>query len=156
MSRTAVTDWFAVKTSYPSWKFISTTSPSLTSTLTPELKSQFDGIVQKNKVVVFMKGVPDAPRCGFSNAVAQILRMHGVEYASYDVLADESLRQGIKDYSNWPTIPQVYINGNFVGGCDILLQMHRTGELIETLKEAGISSSLKEQINPDSTNKCSK
>ncbi|XP_034941450.1 glutaredoxin-related protein 5, mitochondrial [Chelonus insularis] len=99
-------------------------------------------LVKKNKVVVFMKGVPEAPKCGFSNAVVQIFRMHGVKYDAYDVLADEELRQGIKDYSNWPTIPQVFMNGEFVGGCDILLQMHQNGDLIEELKKVGITSAL--------------
>ncbi|XP_053998571.1 glutaredoxin-related protein 5, mitochondrial [Hylaeus anthracinus] len=99
-------------------------------------------LVKKNKVVVFMKGVPDEPRCGFSNAVVQILRMHNVKYDAHDVLKDENLRQNIKDYSNWPTIPQVFINGEFVGGCDILLEMHRNGELIEELKKVGITSAL--------------
>jgi len=100
-------------------------------------------LVKKNKVVVFMKGVPEEPKCGFSNAVVQIMRMHGVKYDAYDVLADETLRQGIKDFSNWPTIPQVFINGDFVGGCDIMLQMHQNGELIEELKKAGITSALR-------------
>ncbi|XP_076167185.1 glutaredoxin 5 [Ptiloglossa arizonensis] len=99
-------------------------------------------LVKKNKVVVFMKGVPEEPRCGFSNAVVQILKMHDVKYDAYDVLQDEALRQNIKDYSNWPTIPQVFINGEFVGGCDILLEMHRNGELVEELKKAGITSAL--------------
>ncbi|CAL7941145.1 unnamed protein product [Xylocopa violacea] len=99
-------------------------------------------LVKKNKVVVFMKGVPDSPKCGFSNAVVQILRMHNVKYDAHDVLENEELRQGIKDYSNWPTIPQVFIDGQFVGGCDILLEMHRNGELVEELKKVGISSAL--------------
>lgn len=105
---------------------------------------EIGNLVKKNKVVVFMKGVPEEPRCGFSNAVVQILRMHGVTYDAHDVLKDEGLRQGIKDFSNWPTIPQVYINGDFVGGCDILLEMHKNGELIEELKKAGITSTLLE------------
>ncbi|KAL0829239.1 hypothetical protein ABMA28_004064 [Loxostege sticticalis] len=105
-------------------------------------KEKIDKIVKNNKVVVFMKGVPDAPRCGFSNAVVQIMRMHAVPYDSHDVLADENIRQGIKDYSNWPTIPQVFINGEFVGGCDIMLQMHQSGELVEELKKVGIKSAL--------------
>ncbi|EFA02650.1 Glutaredoxin-related protein 5, mitochondrial-like Protein [Tribolium castaneum] len=99
-------------------------------------------MVNNNKVVVFMKGVPEQPRCGFSNAVVQILRMHGVQYEAHDVLSDESLRQGIKDFSNWPTIPQVFINGEFVGGCDIMLQMHQSGDLIEELEKVGIKSAL--------------
>lgn len=109
-------------------------------------------MTKKNKVVVFMKGNPEAPKCGFSNAVVQILRMHGVKYDAHDVLIDEELRQGIKDFSNWPTIPQVYISGEFVGGCDILLQMHQNGELIDVLHtKAGIKSELAE--NPAETKK---
>ncbi|GFG32593.1 hypothetical protein Cfor_12358 [Coptotermes formosanus] len=99
-------------------------------------------LVKKNKVVIFMKGVPEEPRCGFSNAVVQILRMHGVTYDAHDVLKDEELRKGIKAYSNWPTIPQVFIGGEFVGGCDIMLQMHQNGELVEELRKAGIRSAL--------------
>ncbi|XP_032517960.1 uncharacterized monothiol glutaredoxin ycf64-like [Danaus plexippus] len=106
------------------------------------INDKIDNIVKNNKVVVFMKGVPDAPRCGFSNAVVQIMRMHAVPYESCDVLADENIRQGIKEYSNWPTIPQVFINGEFVGGCDIMLQMHQSGELVEELKKVGIKSAL--------------
>lgn len=90
-----------------------------------------------------MQGNPEAPKCGFSNAVVQILRMHGVNYDAHDILLDEGLRQGIKDFSNWPTIPQIFISGEFVGGCDILLQMHQNGELIDVLqKSAGIKSAL--------------
>ncbi|KAE8586361.1 hypothetical protein XENTR_v10021642 [Xenopus tropicalis] len=102
-----------------------------------------DGLVKKDKVVVFIKGTPAQPMCGFSNAVVQILRMHGVQdYAAYNVLEDQDLRQGIKNYSNWPTIPQVYFNGEFVGGCDILLQMHQNGDLVEELNKLGIRSAL--------------
>ncbi|XP_076314021.1 glutaredoxin 5 [Tachypleus tridentatus] len=108
-------------------------------------KEHVDELVKRNKVVVFMKGDPDVSRCGFSNAVVQILRMHGVTYDSHDVLEDENLRQGVKEYSNWPTIPQVYINGHFIGGCDILLQMHQSGEIIEELQKAGIRSALLDQ-----------
>lgn len=75
----------------------------------------------------------------------QILRMHNVQFSSHDVLEDEALRQGIKEFSNWPTVPQVYIGGQFVGGCDILLQMHRSSELIDTLKSVGIESALIEK-----------
>ncbi|XP_006879152.1 PREDICTED: glutaredoxin-related protein 5, mitochondrial [Elephantulus edwardii] len=102
---------------------------------------QLDALVKKDKVVVFLKGTPEQPQCGFSNAVVQILRLHGVQdYAAYNVLDDPELRQGIKDYSNWPTIPQVFLNGEFVGGCDILLQMHQNGDLVEELKKLGIRS----------------
>uniref|UniRef100_A0A8C8RSU2 Glutaredoxin-related protein 5, mitochondrial n=1 Tax=Pelusios castaneus TaxID=367368 RepID=A0A8C8RSU2_9SAUR len=100
-------------------------------------------LVRAHPVVVFMKGNPAQPLCGFSNAVVQILRLHGVQdYQAYDVLQDPDLRQGIKNYSNWPTIPQVYLNGEFVGGCDILLQMHQNGDLVEELKKLGIRSAL--------------
>ncbi|XP_030071053.1 glutaredoxin-related protein 5, mitochondrial [Microcaecilia unicolor] len=106
-------------------------------------RERLDALVKKDKVVVFMKGTPAQPLCGFSNAVVQILRMHGVEdYATYNVLEDQDLRQGIKNYSNWPTIPQVYLNGEFVGGCDILLQMHQNGDLVEELKKLGMRSAL--------------
>lgn len=105
-------------------------------------KDHIEGLVKKNKVVVFMKGVPDQPMCGFSNAVVQILRMHGVNYDSHNVLDDDGLRAGIKVFSDWPTIPQIYFNGEFVGGCDIFLQMHQSGDLIEELKTIGIRSAL--------------
>ncbi|XP_071441513.1 glutaredoxin-related protein 5, mitochondrial [Hetaerina americana] len=105
-------------------------------------KENIDDLVKKSKVVVFMKGVPEQPQCGFSNVVVQIFRMHGVDYDAHDVLKDESLRQGIKGFSNWPTIPQVFIGGEFVGGSDIMLQMHQSGDLIEELKKVGIKSAL--------------
>lgn len=105
-------------------------------------KEEIAALVKNNKVVVFMKGVPDAPRCGFSNAVVQIMRMHAVPYDSHNVLENEAIRQGVKDYSDWPTIPQIYIDGEFVGGCDIVLQMHQNGELIEELKKVGVRSAL--------------
>ncbi|XP_076874214.1 glutaredoxin-related protein 5, mitochondrial [Brachyhypopomus gauderio] len=100
-------------------------------------------LVKQQKVVVFLKGSPLQPMCGFSNAVVQILRLHGVDdYAAYDVLEDQDLRQGVKTFSNWPTIPQVFFNGEFVGGCDILLQMHQSGDLVEELQKLGIRSAL--------------
>ncbi|XP_048393918.1 glutaredoxin-related protein 5, mitochondrial [Stegostoma tigrinum] len=106
-------------------------------------RKRLEGLVKKDKVVVFIKGTPAQPMCGFSNAVVQILRMHGVEdYGSYNVLEDQEIRQGIKNYSNWPTIPQIYFDGEFVGGCDILLQMHQNGDLVEELKKLGIRSAL--------------
>ncbi|KAM9798658.1 glutaredoxin-related protein 5, mitochondrial [Neosynchiropus ocellatus] len=108
-----------------------------------DLQKDLGEMVKKDKVVVFMKGTPAQPMCGFSNAVVQILRMHGVDgYAAYNVLEDQELREGVKTFSNWPTIPQVYFNGEFVGGCDILLQMHQNGDLVEELKKLGIDSAL--------------
>jgi len=114
------------------------------------IETRLESMVNQADVVVFMKGVPSAPRCGFSNAVCQIMRMHDVSFESHDVLADEEVRQGIKDYSNWPTIPQVYFKGEFIGGCDILLQMHQSGELIEELQKIGITSAL---LEPDEAGK---
>ncbi len=106
-------------------------------------KENLDRLVKNEKIVVFMKGVPEQPMCGFSNAVVQILRMHGInKYDSHNVLDDEELRQGIKEYSDWPTIPQIYFNGEFVGGCDIMLQMHQNGDLVEELQKLGIHSAL--------------
>ncbi|XP_049795283.1 glutaredoxin-related protein 5, mitochondrial [Schistocerca nitens] len=115
----------------------------------PASQPDIEKLVKNNKVVVFMKGIPEEPRCGFSNAVVQILRMHGVKYDAHDVLQNEDLRQGIKEYSNWPTIPQVFINGEFVGGCDIMLQMHQNGELVEELRKAGVKSALLEKAQKD-------
>lgn len=112
------------------------------NTTTTAPKDKIDEMVKNNKIVVFIKGVPDAPKCGFSNAVVQILRMHSVPYDSHNVLENDAIRQGVKDYTNWPTIPQVFINGEFVGGCDIMLQMHQNGELIEELKKIGLTSAL--------------
>lgn len=95
--------------------------------------------VSSAPLVVYMKGVPEMPQCGFSNTVVQILNAEGVEdFKSYNVLADNALREGIKKYSNWPTIPQVYINGEFQGGCDVMLDMYRSGDLAEKLQAAGV------------------
>jgi len=102
-------------------------------------------LVDNAPVVLFMKGVPEQPMCGFSNAVVQIMRMHGVTYDSHNVLDDDLLRAGIKEFSDWPTIPQVYFDGEFVGGCDILLQMHQSGDLVDELKSIGIKSALLEE-----------
>jgi len=97
--------------------------------------------VTDHGVVLFMKGVPEAPMCGFSNMVVQILRAEGLtDFRSHNVLADEELRQGIKAYSDWPTIPQLYIGGEFVGGCDIVKDMFESGDLTEALKEVSEES----------------
>lgn len=122
--------------------FLPTVTKRFCSTSPAMDKDGITQLVKNNKVVVFMKGVPEAPRCGFSNAVVQIMRMHGVTYDSHNVLDNEAIRQGIKDYTNWPTIPQIFIDGEFVGGCDIVLQMHQNGELVEELKKVGIKSAL--------------
>ncbi len=95
--------------------------------------------IQTNDVVLFMKGTPIFPQCGFSSTVVQILSHLGVKYKAVDVLKDAEIRQGIKDFSNWPTIPQLYVKGEFVGGCDILREMFETGELSTYLGEKGIT-----------------
>ena len=107
--------------------------------MTPELKERIDTLVEENKIVVFMKGNKLMPQCGFSNNVVQILNTLGVPFETLDVLADYEIRQGIKEYSNWPTIPQVYINGQFVGGSDILIELYNKGEL-QQLVEVALAS----------------
>lgn len=92
--------------------------------------------VTENPVFLFMKGTPEAPMCGFSAQVVQILSRHGVKYNARDVLADWGIREGVKKFTNWPTIPQLYVNGKFVGGCDILMDMERKGQLAEVLQSA--------------------
>ena len=95
--------------------------------------------VKTNDVVLFMKGTPDFPQCGFSGRVVQILDYVGVDYKAHNVLADQDIRQGIKDYSNWPTIPQLYVKGEFVGGSDIVTEMFQSGELQQMLTANGIA-----------------
>ena len=104
--------------------------------MTPELKERIDNLLKQNKIMVFMKGTKLMPQCGFSNNVVQMLNTLGVPFETVDVLADSEIRQGIKEYSNWPTIPQVYINGEFVGGSDILIEMYQKGELQQTVEVA--------------------
>ncbi|GIL41882.1 Grx4 family monothiol glutaredoxin [Roseiterribacter gracilis] len=95
--------------------------------------------VTTNDVVLFMKGTPVFPQCGFSAAVVQVLNYLGVPYKGVDVLQDPGLRQGIKDYAQWPTIPQLYVKGEFVGGCDIVREMAQTGELTTLLSDKGVA-----------------
>lgn len=104
--------------------------------MSPETKARIDSLVEQNKIMVFMKGNKLMPQCGFSNNVVQILNMLGVPYETVDVLADPEIRQGIKEYSSWPTIPQVYLNGEFLGGSDILIKMYQEGNLSETVEVA--------------------
>ncbi|CAN5765625.1 Grx4 family monothiol glutaredoxin [soil metagenome] len=104
--------------------------------MSPETKAKLDNLIEQNKIMVFMKGTKLMPQCGFSNNVVQILNMLGVPYETVDVLADSEIRQGIKEYSSWPTIPQVYINGEFLGGSDILIKMYQEGNLQETVEVA--------------------
>jgi monothiol glutaredoxin len=104
-----------------------------------DANARIDQEVKSNDVVLFMKGTPQFPMCGFSGQVTQILNYLGVPYKGVNVLEDADVRQGIKDYSNWPTIPQLYVKGEFVGGCDITREMFQSGELQQMLSEKGIA-----------------
>ena len=103
-----------------------------------DIKAWIDNAVKTNDVVLFMKGTPQSPQCGFSGQVVQILDYVGVPYQGVNVLEDAEIRQGIKDYSNWPTVPQLYVKGEFVGGCDIIREMFQAGELQSMMAEKGI------------------
>ncbi|WP_422074329.1 Grx4 family monothiol glutaredoxin [Tranquillimonas rosea] len=102
-------------------------------------EDQIRDTVTSNDVVLYMKGTKSMPQCGFSSRVAGVLNFMGVEYTDVNVLADDAIRQGIKDYSEWPTIPQLYVKGEFVGGCDIITEMTLSGELDQMLADKGIS-----------------
>jgi len=104
--------------------------------MTPEVKERIEKLINDNKIMVFMKGNKLMPQCGFSNNVVQILNVLGVPFETFDVLSDYEIRQGIKEYSNWPTIPQVYLNGEFLGGSDILIELYQNGQLQETVEVA--------------------
>lgn len=102
---------------------------------------QIKETVDANDVVLFMKGTKEMPQCGFSSRVAGVLNYMGVDFKDVNVLADEAVRQGIKDYSDWPTIPQLYVKGEFVGGCDIVTEMTLTGELDTLFEDSGVGFS---------------
>ncbi|CAL2035610.1 hypothetical protein CAEBREN_06551 [Caenorhabditis brenneri] len=106
--------------------------------LSDEMRKKIDGIVKKDDVVVFMKGTQQEPACGFSRNVKLVLDFHNVKFQDYNVLTDPELREGVKVYSEWPTIPQVYVKGEFVGGCDILISMHKDGEISDFLDNKGV------------------
>ena len=101
-----------------------------------EVFSKIQKEIEDNEVVLFMKGSKTAPQCGFSAQVVQLLNKNGTNFRDIDVLADWDLREGIKEFSHWPTIPQLYVRGKFVGGCDITMELHRKGELEKILKGA--------------------
>ena len=101
-----------------------------------DTQARIKQMVEGSKVFLFMKGTPDFPQCGFSMRASSVLNHLGVAYNSFDVLTDMDVRQGIKDYANWPTIPQLYVNGEFVGGCDIMVEMFQNGELEQLVKPA--------------------
>ena len=117
------------------FKFFSSNTESTDAT-NSDPKERISNLIEENPVLLFMKGTPEAPQCGFSNRVIQVLNSWDVPFESINVLSDESIRQEIKDFSNWPTIPQLYINREFVGGCDIVEELSTNGELAEVLKQA--------------------
>ncbi|KAJ1374148.1 hypothetical protein KIN20_036768 [Parelaphostrongylus tenuis] len=124
-------------------QFYSTAASSLSS----DLRNRIDKMVKSDNVVVFMKGTKEEPMCGFSRNVKLVLDYHDVKFKDYNVLSDPELRDGIKLYSDWPTIPQVYVKGEFVGGCDILVQMHKDGEISDFFDSKGISNKYGEKKN---------
>ena len=100
-----------------------------------EIKEKIKNLIKDNEVCLFMKGTPDAPQCGFSMAVSNVLKLLNVDFKGINVLEDENLRQGIKEFSDWPTIPQLYVKQEFIGGCDIVKEMFEKGELKKLLEE---------------------
>ena len=102
------------------------------------IKEDIQKIINENDVCLFMKGTPDSPQCGFSMAVSNVLKHIGINFKGINVLENENLRQGIKDFSDWPTIPQLYIKGEFIGGCDIVKEMFDNGELNKKFTEKGL------------------
>ncbi|MEL7259307.1 MAG: Grx4 family monothiol glutaredoxin [Pseudomonadota bacterium] len=104
-----------------------------------DAKTLIDETVKANDVVLYMKGTKSMPQCGFSSRVAGVLNYMGVDYLDVNVLADENIRQGVKDYADWPTVPQLYVKGEFVGGCDIITEMTLSGELDTLFEENGVT-----------------
>tara|TARA_B100000886_G_C20414710_1_gene488726 strand:- start:1521 stop:1844 length:324 start_codon:yes stop_codon:yes gene_type:complete len=103
-----------------------------------DVKEKIDNLIKDNDVCLFMKGTPESPQCGFSMTVTNVLKHLKVNFKSINVLEDEKIRQGIKDFSDWPTIPQLYIKKEFIGGCDIVKEMFESGELKKKFEEKGI------------------
>lgn len=108
-------------------------------------KEKISNLISSDDVVLFMKGTPDFPQCGFSANVIGILNYFGVKFTSFNVLEDNELREGIKEFSDWPTIPQIYIKKEFIGGCDILREMAESGEIIELFKKKNLPIKMNEQ-----------
>jgi monothiol glutaredoxin len=104
--------------------------------MTEDVRARIQGLIGSSRVVLFMKGTKQFPACGFSNTVVQILKKEGVAFETFNVLADPEVRQGLKEFSSWPTYPQLYVGGKFVGGCDIVSEMHQSGELAKELGAA--------------------
>ena len=109
--------------------------------MSDDVQGRIQGLVDANDVLLFMKGSPLFPQCGFSSRAVAILNHLGVEFESVDVLQDQGIRQGIKAFSDWPTIPQLYVKGEFVGGSDIMMEMYETGELAQLLSDKGVAAS---------------
>lgn len=108
--------------------------------MTDDVQARLQGLVDSNPVLLFMKGSPLFPQCGFSSRAVAILNHLGVEFESVDVLQDQGVRQGIKAFSDWPTIPQLYVKGEFVGGSDIMMEMYESGELQQLLTDKGVAA----------------
>ena len=104
-----------------------------------EIKNQIEELIKKNDICLFMKGTPEAPQCGFSMTVSNVLKHLDVKFKGINVLEDQNMRDGVKTYSDWPTIPQLYIKGEFIGGCDIVKEMYENGELKKILSDKAIS-----------------
>jgi monothiol glutaredoxin len=109
-------------------------------TMTDDTNARIQTLVDSNDVLLFMKGTPLFPQCGFSNRAVSILNHLGVAFESVDVLQDQEVRQGIKAFSDWPTIPQLYVKGEFVGGSDIMMEMYESGELAQLLEDKGVAA----------------
>jgi monothiol glutaredoxin len=104
--------------------------------MSDDVRARIEGLIRSNTVMLFMKGTKQFPACGFSNAVVQILKKEGVPFETFNILADAEMRQSLKEYSQWPTYPQLYVGGKFIGGCDIVSEMHQSGELTKELAAA--------------------
>ena len=120
----------------PSPTVSATTSPKTKRGETP-VKDFLKDYVKDNQIVIFMKGTPSDPMCGFSATASSILSSYNVPYEHFNVFTDQDVREGVKEFSSWPTLPQIYIGGEFMGGCDIITQMHNNGELKEEIEKAG-------------------
>eukprot|EP01104_Vermistella_antarctica_P008321 TRINITY_DN2078_c0_g1_i1.p1 TRINITY_DN2078_c0_g1~~TRINITY_DN2078_c0_g1_i1.p1 ORF type:complete len:152 (-),score=30.18 TRINITY_DN2078_c0_g1_i1:178-633(-) len=128
-----------VSHSTPTLRALFSASSRATDVEKEEIFSEIEKLISSDECFVFMKGIPSAPMCGFSKTVVNILEAEGIKsFKSFNVLSDEQIRDGVKRFSEWPTIPQVYIGGEFVGGCDIMLNLHQSGELNGMLKKKGL------------------
>ncbi|KAL7220954.1 hypothetical protein ACSBR1_022997 [Camellia fascicularis] len=132
---TTTTRTFTVVSSYNARRISHKIPFRCRSALTPELKTTLDKVVTSQKVVLFIKGTKEFPQCGFSHTVVQILKSLNVPFETINILENDMLRQGLKEYSNWPTFPQLYIDGEFFGGCDITVEAYKSGELQELLEK---------------------